>query len=117
MKQPEIKASLIDAHAVPSDYVAAWITTHRDEIGGTLQKSVWREDSSRMFCAEFETLVYIIQFCAWDHGCCLDIIALNKATTHEDYIEAGECAGVTGLSVRLDAFLHWLDANEPNRNA
>jgi len=101
----------------PSDYVAAWVTAHRSELGGTQQKFAWREEYSRMFCAEFETPMYLIQFCAWDHACCLDIIALNKATTHEDYLVAGECAGVTGLSARLDAFLQWLDANEPNRNA
>ena len=70
-----------------------------------------------MFCAEFETPKYLIQFCAWDDGCCLDIIALNKATTYEDYDVAGECAGAAGLSGRLDTFLQWLDANEPNRNA
>jgi hypothetical protein len=101
----------------PTDYVAAWITAHRNEIGGTQQKFAWREEYSRAFCTEFETRKYLIQFCAWDHACCLDILTLNKATGETDYIVAGECEGVTGLTQRLDAFLHWLGVNELNRNA
>jgi hypothetical protein len=101
----------------PSDYVAAWITNHRNEIGGTQLRFAWREEYSRMFCAEFETMKYLIQFCAWDHACCLDIQALNKETGGDDYIVAGECNGAAGLYVRLDTFLHWLNINEQNRNA
>lgn len=66
-------------------------------------------------CVEFETQKYFLQFCAWDHACCLDIQALNKTTGDNDYIVAGDCGGVTGLSLRLDTFLHWLNVNEPNR--
>ena len=101
----------------PSDYVAAWITAHRNELGGTQQKFAWREAYSRMFCAEFETPEHLIQFCAWDNACCLDILTLNKATKETDYMVAGECDGAAGLAQRLDTFLQWLNVNEPNRNA
>jgi hypothetical protein len=42
---------------------------------------------------------------------------LNKATGETDYIVCGDCDGVAGLTRRLDTFLHWLNVNEPNRNA
>lgn len=91
-----------------SDHVAAWITTHRSEIGGTQISFAWREEYSRAFCAEFETHKYLINISAWDHACCLDILAVNKTTGHEDYISTGDCDGVAGLSGRLETFLHWL---------
>ena len=100
-----------------TDFVAAWLTANRGELGGTDHTSKWSEEYSRSFCAEFETPKYLIQLCAWDHACCLDIQALNKATGSDDYIVAGDCDGVTGLSARLNTFLQWLNANEPNRNA
>ena len=108
---------MIDDPQTPTDFVAAWITTHRNEIGGTQLKFAWREEHSRAFCAEFETMKYLIQFCAWDHACCLDIQVLNKVTGGDDYIVAGECNNVEGLLERLNTFLHWLNINEQNRNA
>lgn len=101
----------------PTDYVASWVAAHRSEIGGTQLRSAWREEYSRAYCAGFETAKYIIQLDAWDNACCLDILALNKMTEATDYMIAGECDGTTGLSARLDAFLCWLNANEPNRGA
>lgn len=101
----------------PADYVASWITAHRNIIGGSQLKFAWREEYSRAFCSEFETMKYFIQFCAWDHACCLDVLALNKATGNVEYNIAGECNGVVGLKERLDTFLHWLNINEHNRNA
>jgi hypothetical protein len=100
-----------------TDFVADWLAAHRDELGGTDHTAKWNEEYTRTFCAEFDTPTYLVQLCAWDHACCLDIVALNRATTHEDYNVSGDCDGVAGLSARLDTFLHWLDANEPNRDA
>jgi hypothetical protein len=66
--------------AKAADYVAEWIASHRKQLGGTNHTSKWREEYSRAFCAEFETPRYLLQVCAWDHACCLDIQALNRAT-------------------------------------
>lgn len=100
-----------------TDYVAEWITAHRDEIGGNEVKFARQEKYGRTLCAEFDTADHLIQFCAWDNASCLDILALNKTTGADAYIVAGECDGVVGLRQRLDAFLHWLNVNEPDRNA
>lgn len=100
-----------------TDFLAEWVAAHREELGGTDHTSKWSEEYSRTFCADFETPNYLIRFCAWDHACCLDIQALNKATGADDYIVAGDCAGVPGLTQRLDDFLYWLNVNEPNRSA
>lgn len=100
-----------------TDFVAEWVAAHRDELGGTNHTSKWHEEYSRTFCAEFETPKYLVQLCAWDHACCLDIQALNKITASDDYIVDGDCDGVVALTQRLDTFLRWLNANEPNRNA
>jgi hypothetical protein len=101
----------------PTDYVAAWVTTHREAIGGEQRKFAWREEYSREFCAEFETEKYLIQLCAWDHACCLDIQVLNKATNKDEYSVAGDSNGVAGLLERLETFLHWINVNEQNRSA
>ena len=100
-----------------TDYVAAWIISHRNDIGGTQLRLIQQDEYGRTFCAEFETPRYFIQFCAWDHAVCLDILVLNKETGGDDYIVAGECNGISGLAERLDAFLHWLNVNAPNQNA
>jgi hypothetical protein len=100
-----------------TDYVAAWITAHRSEIGGTQLKIFRQEQYGRTYCAEFETLKYLIQFCAWDHANCLDIQALDKGSGSDAYMVAGDCDGVEGLSDRLNTFLRWLDLNETNRRA
>ena len=100
-----------------TDYVAEWIAAHRNEIGGKDLKFVRQDQYGRTLCAEFETPKYLIQFCAWDHANCLDILALNKETEADDYCVAGDCEGVEGLSERLNKFLRWLEVNEPNRTA
>ena len=100
-----------------ADFIAEWIAAHRDELGGRNHTSQWREEFSRAFYAEFETPRYLIQLCAWDHACCLDIQALNKATGSYDHLVAGDCDDIAGLRQRLDGFLLWLNANEPDRNA
>jgi hypothetical protein len=100
-----------------TDYVAKWIASHRDEIGGTDIRFIRQEKYGRTLCAEFETPKYLLQLCAWDHAHCLDILALEKENGGNAYIVAGECDGVTGLSERLETFLHWLNVNEPNRKA
>jgi hypothetical protein len=100
-----------------TDYVAEWITSHRHEIGGTQLRLIKSEEHGRTFSAEFETPTYLLQFLAWDHAYCLDLLALNKGTGRDDYIVAGECDGVADFSARLEAFLQWINVNEPNRNA
>ena len=100
-----------------TDYVASWITTHRNEIGGTQLKLFRQAQYGQTLCAEFETAKFLIQFCAWDHADCLDILALDKETGGDAYVMAGDCDGVTGLLDRLETFLHWLNVNEPIRNA
>ncbi len=100
-----------------TDWVAAWIIAHRDEIGGAEVKFVRQDEYGRTLCAEFDTPEHLIQFCAWDHASCLDILAFNRATKAEAYIVAGGCDGVVGVTQRLDAFMHWLNVNEPNRNS
>ena len=100
-----------------TDYVAEWIDLHRNEIGGTQIKLFRQEQYGRTLCAEFETIQHLIQFSAWDHASCLDILALNKATEADAYNVAGECNGIAGLTQRLDTFLLWLKINEPNRDA
>jgi len=99
-----------------TDFVAAWIASHRHEIGGTDLRFIRQEQHGRTLCAEFETVQHLLQVCAWDHAYCLDILALNKATGADAYIVAGECDGISGLTERLDGFLQWLNVNEPNRN-
>ena len=106
-----------DGSPKATDYVASWITSHRKEIGGTQLKVVQQEIYGRTFCAEFETPKYLIQFCAWDHASCLDIIALNKDTGRTAYSVSGVCDGAAGLSERLHSFLSWLNVNEPTRIA
>lgn len=103
---------MLDSQKYASDFVAEWVDAHKAEIGGNQLRFDWREEYSRMFCAEFETSTHLLQFCAWDHAFCLDIQALNKATGNDDYIVAGECNGFVGLSERLNQFLKWLKENE-----
>ena len=97
-----------------TDFVADRVAAHRDKVGATDHTFKWSGQNGRTFCAEFETPTYFIQFCAWDHACCLDIQALNKDTGTHDYIVAGSCAGIPALTQRLDAFLHWIAASERN---
>ena len=103
--------------AQPRDHVAAWIANHQDVFGSAPIKFERREEPARTLVAWFETPKYLIDISAWDHACCLDILALNKATGGTDYIVCGDCDGAVGLTHRLDTFLHWLNVNEPNRNA
>ena len=100
-----------------TNHVAEWVASHRNQIGGTQLKFARQEKYGPTFCAEFETSKYHLQFLAWDQGCCVDLLALNKDTGCDDYIVAGECDGRAGVSARLEAFLHWLKVNEPDRAA
>lgn len=79
-----------------TDYVAAWVEAHREEIGGTERRLIRQEEHGRTFCAEFETAGHLLQFCAWDHAYCLDILALNMEIGVDDYSVAGECDGISG---------------------
>jgi len=99
-----------------TDFVAEWITSHRHEIGGTEVKFHRHDKYGRTLCAEYDTDEHLIQFCAWDHASCIDIRAINNASGADAYLVSGECEGVEGLTQRLDAFLHWLNINERNRN-
>lgn len=99
-----------------TDYVADWVSAHRAKIGGTQLSLIRQEDHGRTFCIEFETGKYFLQIRAWDHAYCLDILALNKESGAEEYIVAGDCDGIPGLSARLEGFLQWLIPNETNRN-
>ena len=100
-----------------TDFVAAWVAAHREQIGGTQIKFARQDTYGRTFCAESETAKHLIQFCAWDHACCLDIIALDKATGTDAYVVAGECDGASGLSERLHSFLSWLAVHDSDRAA
>jgi len=101
----------------PTDFVAEWVTAHLEALGGFDHKSRWCEEPSRKFCAQFDTPKYLLQLSAWDHACCLDILAVHKETGHADYCVEGGCEGHAGLAQRLDTFLLWLNANEPHRVA
>jgi len=99
-----------------TDYLAEWLVTHRSEIGGQQLKFATQEEYSKTLRVEFETSKYLIHLCAWDHACCLDILAFNKTDEGDDYTVVGECDGAIGLYARLDTFLHWLKVNEPNHH-
>jgi hypothetical protein len=101
----------------PTDFVAEWVTTHLEALGGFNHKFRRCEGRSRKFCGEFETPKYLVQISAWDHACCLDILAVHKETGRPDYSVQGDCEGEAGLAQRLSAFLHWLNASEPRRDA
>ena len=100
-----------------TDHIAAWLASHRDQIGGTQLKFIRQDTYGRTLCAEFETAKHLIQFCAWDQGCCLDIIALDKDSPSDAYAYsvAGECDGSAGLSERLQGFLSWLAVHDLTR--
>jgi len=100
----------------PTDYVANWIATHQREIGGSPIKFDRREEHSSALNAGFETPKFLIDICAWDHACCLDILVLNKKSGGTDYMVCGECDGLLGLAQRLETFLRWLNENESDRN-
>ena len=95
-----------------TDFVAAWVASRREQIGGTQLKFIQQDAHGRTFCAEFETAKHLIQFCAWDHGSCLDILALDKATGANAYVVSGECNGTAGLSQKLHGFLSWLTIHD-----
>ena len=98
-----------------TDFVAAWVASYREQIGGTQIKFVQQDTYGRTFCAEFETAKHLIQFCAWDHASCLDIIALDKAAGTDAYVVSGECNGASSLSERLHSFLSWLAVHDSGR--
>lgn len=87
------------------------------ESGGTQLRIFRQEEHGPTFCAEFETPKYFLEFRAWDFGCCLDLLALNKDTGRDVYVMAGPCDGIEGFSARFDSFLLWFAVNEPKRDA
>jgi len=95
----------------PRDHVENWLRQHQTRIGVPASKWQRSELHAEMFNAWYETEKYLIDICCWNHACCLDIIALNKQSKTEDFIVAGDCDGLEGLSERLAYFENWLEEN------
>jgi hypothetical protein len=94
-----------------TDYVENWVTSHADEIGGTLLRTKRDDTYGRILSVWVETASHLIDICAWDNATCLDILALFKVSGETDYCVAGECDGVAGIEHRLKQFLIWTDTS------
>jgi hypothetical protein len=92
----------------PRDRVESWIKIHQNRIG-TLKKLHRVEEPGYSLTAWFETPQYLIDICAWDHACCLDIEALNIATEKTEFCVTGPCESGAALNQRLENFLQWME--------
>jgi hypothetical protein len=99
---------VIEAPSSTTDFVAAWIASHRNQIGGSELQVIRNEQYGRTLCWEFETASHFVQFLAWDHAFCLDLLALNKDSGADDFIVAGSCDDIAGVSARLDSLISWM---------
>ena len=102
---------VIDAAINTTDFVAAWIASHRKFIGGSELRLIRNEQYGRTLCWEFETASHYVQFLAWDNAFCLDLHALNKDSGEDDYLVAGSCDDMAGVSSRLDSFISWMQTH------
>lgn len=102
---------MIESPTSTTDFVAAWVASHRNQIGGCELRLIRNEQYGRTLCWEFETLSHYVQFLAWDHAFCLDLLALNKASGANDFIVAGPLDNIAGVSARLDSFISWMQTN------
>ncbi len=94
------------------DKVEGWLKLYQSRIG-TLTKLNRVEEPSYSITAWFETPEYLIDICAWDHACCLNIEAFNKSTEKADFYVEGPCASDAELIPRLEGFLHWIESKKP----
>ena len=99
---------MIEASTSTTYFVAAWVAVHRNHIGGSELRFIRNEEYGPTLCWEFETASHYVQFLAWDHGYSLDLQALSKDTGADDFIVAGSCDDMPGVSARLDSFISWM---------
>jgi len=102
---------VIEAPTSTTDFVAAWVAAHQNHIGGIELRFIRNEEYGRTLCWEFETASHYVQFLAWDHAFCLDLQALNKDSGADDFIVAGSCDDMAGVSARLDSFISWMQTS------
>jgi hypothetical protein len=102
---------VIEATASTTDFVATWVASHREIIGGIELRLIRNEQYGRTLCWEFETASHYVQFLAWDHGFSVDLQALNKDSGADDYLVAGSCDDMAGVSGRLDSFTLWMQTH------
>jgi hypothetical protein len=100
-----------EAPIFTTDFVAAWVDLHRNQIGGSELRLIRNEQYGRTLCWEFETASHYVQFLAWDHAFCLDLLALNKDSGANDFVVAGSCEDITCVNARLDSFVSWMQTN------
>jgi hypothetical protein len=95
-----------------STFVDNWLSAYRNDLGIREIRRDMLETPTRKLVAWYETSEHIIDIAAWEQGCCLSIMIVDKRTGCMVYAVDGCCENKDEVHARLDAFARWLSAHQ-----